>query len=66
MRRDIPYLMKADMVCLLEGWIDSQGAQLEKDISQRLGIPVFSKAFLEQTTKQLLQVVMGKVQINKA
>ena len=41
MKRDIPYLMKADMVALLDGYTNSKGAWMEWELCQDLHIHNF-------------------------
>ena len=41
MKRDLPAVLEADMVCVLPGWEKSQGAQLEVHVAQTCGIPVY-------------------------
>lgn len=41
MRRDLPAVLDADMVCVLPGWEKSQGACLEVLVAQTCGIPVY-------------------------
>jgi hypothetical protein len=38
MRLAIPQVCECDMVCLLPGWSDSKGAQMEANIGSRLGM----------------------------
>ena len=46
LRRDIVALMSCDEICLLPGWSDSRGAQLELSIARALGMPIrFSMEF---------------------
>lgn len=40
MRRDLKRLMDCDGVATLEGWEDSEGAKLEVDVAERLGLEV--------------------------
>ena len=40
MRRDLPHVMEVDMLCLLPGWRDSRGAQLEVHVARALGLPL--------------------------
>ena len=40
MKRDLPHVMSADMVCLLPGWQNSKGARLEVHVAQALGLPL--------------------------
>lgn len=44
MRKDIAALMSADVVYRLRGWQNSKGANIEVDIANRLGIPLFSQS----------------------
>jgi nucleoside 2-deoxyribosyltransferase len=41
MRRDLPAVLSADMVCVLPGWEKSQGACLEVHVARTCGIPVY-------------------------
>jgi hypothetical protein len=41
MRVDIPELIICDGVALLDGWEQSEGASLERDIAHRLGLACF-------------------------
>ena len=41
MKRDLPAVLDADMVCVLPGWEKSQGARLEVHVAQTCGIPVY-------------------------
>ncbi|WP_368640457.1 DUF4406 domain-containing protein [Castellaniella ginsengisoli] len=41
MRRDITALMDCDSILLLDGWMDSRGARLERHIAVQLGMRVF-------------------------
>lgn len=41
MKRDLPAVLNADMVCVLPGWEKSQGAQLEVHVARECGIPVY-------------------------
>ncbi|GMA52595.1 hypothetical protein GCM10025857_40110 [Alicyclobacillus contaminans] len=47
MRRALRLLLDADMVLMLPGWQQSPGARLERDVAQRLGMPV---SYLEALT----------------
>lgn len=38
-RRNIPFLLRADGVCQLPNWDDSEGAIVENDIAHNCGIP---------------------------
>lgn len=40
MKRDLPHVMSCDMVCLLPGWQNSRGAQLEVHVAKALGLPL--------------------------
>lgn len=40
MRTDLKALLDCDAIALLDGWMDSQGAQLELHIAHRVGIKV--------------------------
>ena len=40
MKSDISMMMECDEVVMLPCWKDSKGAQLEKDIALRLGMPI--------------------------
>jgi hypothetical protein len=40
MRRAIAMLVNADSVCLLPGWVDSPGAQLEVHVAEKLGLDI--------------------------
>jgi hypothetical protein len=40
MRKDLLFLSQADVVCVLEGWKKSKGAQLEVQIAKALDIPI--------------------------
>jgi hypothetical protein len=40
-RRDVPMVMSCDAVCVLPGWQESKGAQLEVHIANELSMPVF-------------------------
>ena len=40
MERDLPYVTKADAVCVLPGWRKSKGASVEVAVARGLGIPV--------------------------
>lgn len=40
MRRDLPHVMEADMLCLLPGWQNSKGASLEVHVAKALGLPL--------------------------
>lgn len=42
MKRDLPAVLNADMVCVLPGWEKSQGAQLEVHVARACGIPVYN------------------------
>ena len=41
LRRDIKDLMDCDGLALLPGWTDSRGACLERDIAERLFMPIY-------------------------
>lgn len=41
MKRDIEFLMKADVVFLLENWESSRGSVMELLIAQKLNIPIY-------------------------
>lgn len=41
MKRDLPAVLDADMVCVLPGWEKSQGACLEVHVARTCGIPIF-------------------------
>lgn len=41
LRRDIPWVLKAEMGVFLPGWRESKGAQLEAMILTTLGCPIF-------------------------
>lgn len=40
MKADIAMLMQCDIIYLLEGWQDSRGATLERNLAEELGIKV--------------------------
>lgn len=40
MRRDLPHVMEADLLCLLPGWQNSKGASLEVHVATAIGIPL--------------------------
>ena len=40
MKVDLLDLLRCDEVCVLDGWEDSKGAQLEVHVARQLGIPV--------------------------
>lgn len=40
MKRDLPNVMEVDMMCLLPGWQNSRGAQLEVHVAKALGLPL--------------------------
>ena len=40
MKNDIKALLDCDAICLLPGWVDSQGAHLELNIAHRVGIQI--------------------------
>lgn len=40
MKRDLPQVVKADILCLLPGWQESKGARLEVTVAKALGIPL--------------------------
>ena len=40
MRRDLPLVMKSDIICVLPGWQKSKGASLEVQVAQALDIPL--------------------------
>lgn len=42
MKRDITEMLKADAVVALDNWEQSKGAELEVQISNNLGIPVYT------------------------
>lgn len=42
MERDLPALLGCDSVITLEGWEDSEGAQLEVHVARACGIPIYS------------------------
>jgi hypothetical protein len=39
MKRDIPWMLKCDLVILLPGWSVSRGASIERALAQQVGIP---------------------------
>lgn len=40
MRKDIEHVLAADGIALLSGWVNSEGAKLEVQVAQELGIPI--------------------------
>ena len=46
MRQDIQLLCDCDLIYLMPGWEESEGAKLEKELADRLSIPVL-KIFSE-------------------
>jgi hypothetical protein len=40
MKRDLPHVMEADMLCVLPGWKESKGASLEVHVAKALGLPI--------------------------
>lgn len=42
LRRDIEQVLNADLVVVLPGWEDSDGAKLEVRIAQEIGIPILN------------------------
>jgi nucleoside 2-deoxyribosyltransferase len=41
MKRCIPELVTSDKVLMLEGWEESKGARLEKELAEKLKIPIY-------------------------
>ena len=41
MRRDIAVLVRCDAIALMQGWMDSRGARLERHIAVQLGMTVY-------------------------
>lgn len=41
MREDIPHMINCDAIVMIDDWKTSNGAQLELDVAQRLGLKVF-------------------------
>ena len=39
-RRDLPHVLKSDVVCVLPGWQNSRGAVLEVHVARSIGIPL--------------------------
>ena len=46
MKQDIQLLCDCDLIYLMPGWEESEGAKLEKELAERLSIPVL-KIFSE-------------------
>lgn len=42
LRRDLPDVLRADVLALLPGWQDSRGARLEVHVARELGTPQLS------------------------
>lgn len=70
MKRDLPAVLDADMVCVLPDWEKSQGAQLEVHVARTCGIPVYWAADLspvsdtsrsETATIQSAQVLQNEM-----
>lgn len=41
MRRDLPYLLECDAICVLPGWQESKGASLEVHVAKAIGLPIY-------------------------
>ena len=41
MRRDLPYLLECDAVCVLPNWQESKGASLEVHVAKAIGLPIY-------------------------
>lgn len=39
-RRDLPHVLRSDILCLLPGWQNSRGARLEVHVAKSIGIPL--------------------------
>lgn len=40
MRRTLQMMLDCDEIVLLPGWRDSKGARIERDLAEKLGMPV--------------------------
>ena len=40
MKRDLPHVMSVDALCVLPGWQNSKGAQLEVQVAEAIGLPL--------------------------
>jgi hypothetical protein len=47
MRRDLPAVLEADAVAVLDGWERSKGARMEVHVARECGIPVLDAGTLE-------------------
>lgn len=63
MKRDLPAVLNADMVCVLPGWEKSQGAQLEVHVARACGIPVYNAHDMSSVPSAIRSIEVAGVEI---
>lgn len=58
MRADLKLLLDCDFIFMLEGWEDSKGARLERELAERLGI---EQVDIDQERERLLAMPLRSV-----
>lgn len=58
MRADLKLLLDCDYIYMLEGWEDSKGARLERELAERLGI---EQVDIDQERERLLAMPLRSI-----
>lgn len=62
MRADLKLLLDCDYICMLEGWEDSKGARIERELAENLGIEEID---LDQECERAKKRAAGGVDVDE-